>query len=155
MAGGGLCSSLAPLLLTVATALLGVAGENECHTGWEGWLKEVWEGGVEEVGQGREGGLIGQVDQVGEYKMGVVPARGKRGAEGEITGLFAVSEKRAQFLTQSFPIHCTNSCTVDASGVHTSGSCGDPKRVTIPEEVLFAAEAEKFVGEVDHWKPIL
>lgn len=75
MAGGCLCSSLTPLFLAVFAALLGVAGENECHTGRDGRLKEVWEGGVEEVGKGCEGGLIGQVDQVGEYKVGVGPAR--------------------------------------------------------------------------------
>ena len=62
MAACGLCSPLTPLFLAVFTTLLGIAGENECHTGREGRLKEIWEGGVEEVRQGLEGGFISQVD---------------------------------------------------------------------------------------------
>jgi len=34
-------------------------------------------------------------------------------------------------------------------------SCNYLKPVIIPEEVLSAAEAKKFEGEVDHWKSIL
>ena len=87
MAGGGTSLPPPPLLFTILTALLGIAGIDEHHAGRERGLEEIWERKVKEVGERSKGGLVSQIDQLRKNLVSVRPVSGvrKRGGKGTRT----------------------------------------------------------------------